>query len=61
MHKGISKKRRILKFSNPEKGDGVDFWTDTVMTKYSLTRYTEYKNPQAKIKIKTLDFCNLKQ
>ena len=60
MHQGTSKKRRILKFSDPEKGDGVDFWTDTVMTKDSITRYTEYKNPLAKIKIKTLDFYNLK-
>ena len=60
MQKGTSKIRRILKFRDPEKGDGVDFWTDTVMSKYTLTRYTEYKNPLAKIKIKTFDFCSLK-
>ena len=55
MHKGTSKKRRIQKFHDPENSD-KDFWTSTVMTKDSITRYTEYKNPQAKIKIKTLDF-----
>ena len=56
MHKGTSKKRRILKFHDPEISDDADFWTNTVMTKDSITRYTEYKNPQAKIKIKTLEF-----
>ena len=55
MHKGTSKKRRIQKFHDPENSD-KDFWTSTVMTKDSITRYTEYKNPQAKIKIKTLEF-----
>lgn len=55
MHKGTSKKRRIQKFHDPEHSD-KDFWTSTVMTKDSITRYTEYKNPQAKIKIKTLEF-----
>ena len=41
MKKGTSKKRRLLKFCDPEKGDDVNFWTDTVMTKDSITRYTE--------------------
>ena len=56
MFKGTSKKRRILEIPDPERDDDAIFCEHTVMNKDSITKYTEYKHPEAKIKIKKLDF-----
>ena len=54
---GIStKKMRILEYQDPDMEDDDNWSTYTAMNKFSITRYTEYKYPIAKIKIKKLDF-----